>query len=375
MSSRPSRAPSVDIPRSGPFRNALTPDEMMDLPFTRPITEQDVSPPALPILLMHYGRCRDLDATVTVSSGNREIVAPIAATHFAPVSLNAREEFLAAFLWREGTYSIETGNLPSDVGRYSTESLAKIAIEGIRGALLKVPDDAILGCIGDDFLLAPKVTKRGLAMAEALGFWKGEKRFLKYRCDGTIPGKEAVNAGSVSQSTALRTLFVVHMLGQIKWEEIVQIAGPSLAERVEAKARRLKGANEFDVLEVHWSASADEAQQAHDRLVDQYGPASEAAQAAPGAAASIVERVRQALPILLDPHKRMALLRRTHPDLDFQSIADLLRTRAVALSLKGQDGDANDAKRVQREVAPLARHAGYDRRIFHSTDDPPKRDE
>jgi Hsp70 protein len=371
-SSRPSRAPAVDIPRIGGFCNALTPEEMLALPFTRKMTPEDVSPPALPILLMHYGRCKDLNAVVTVSSGDKGVSIPIVGAQFAPPTLREREEFLEAFGWTEGNYRIETEGVPPDAGRYKTESLAKIAIDGLRGVLADLPDELVRASMGDMSRLAPKVSKRGLAMAEALGFWSTEERFLKYRCDGMLVGNEAVHAGGLSEATALRVLFIMLLLGQVRWLEPERPVEVPLAQRVEAEAKRVVAGNAFDALGLHWSAPESEVQEAHDRLVEQYGPSSEAASAAPKAAAKIVDKAREVLPILMDPNKRLALLRRTHPDLDFQSIADLLHKRAVALSLKGQDGAAKEAKRVQREVAPLMRRSGYDRNILRAPSKPPE---
>lgn len=364
--SRPSHAPSVDIPRSGPFRNALTPERMLGLPFARPMTPDDVSPPALPILLMHYGRCKDLMAVLTVRRGDVSWSIPIVGAQLAPPLMSDKERFMSAFTWPDGEYSIATGEVPGDAGRYKTESLAKVAIEGVRLALQQLPDKAIVDCLGTRMDEAPMVSKRGMAMVDALGFWSGEKRYLRYRCDGSIPTRDAIIAGGISTSSALHALFVLHLLGQVTWAPLKREAAPSLSDEVREKAKTLQRANAFDVLGVHWSSPEHEAQAAYDRLMASYGPSSEAAKAAPDAAASIVAKLGEALPILLDRTKRLALLKQTRPDLDYQAIADLMQNQATTLQLRGAGGDADHALRVQRDVAPLSKLSGYDRRVFAS---------
>lgn len=373
--SRPSRAPGVDIPRSGGFRNALRAADLLDLPFTRPLTPADVSPPALPVLLMHYGRCKGLDAVVTLAHEEREVTLTVAGTKALVGSPRERAAFLAAFLWPEGSYRIETAGAASASSSAATESLAKVAIDGVREALGALSDEEIVEALGERFSMAPKATKRGVAMAEALDFWVGEQRFLEYRCDGSITVAEALKTGSISQSTALRVLFVIELLGQIRWEPPPRKVERSLREQVEEQAARVERADAFAAIGVHWSAPDDEVQAAHDALVERYGPGSAAAKEAPEAAATIVSKAREALPILLDRHKRIALLKRTRPDLDFQAVTDLMQKRAISLAMKGEDGDAQQAQRIQREVAPLSRQSGFDRRILRMRSSKPPDDE
>ena len=363
-SSRPSRAPGVDIPRSGQFRNALSASDILALPFTRAMTEADVSPPALPVLLMHYGRCKNLDALVTLSIANGEVTLRVAETKAVVGSPRERAAFLDAFLWPEGSYRIETEGIASHANHNATESLAKTSVDGIRNALGTLADDEIVQAFGEHFTMAPKVTKRGLAMADALEFWVGERRFLEYRCDGSIVTQDALKAGGISEATALRVLFVIEMLGQLRWEPPPRKIEVSLREQVEALALKVDRGDAFDALGVHWSVSEEEAQAAHDALVRRYGSGSKEAKAAPEAAGRIVAKAREALPILLDRRKRIALLRRTRPDLDFQAVTDLMEKRAVSLAMKGQEGAAEQARRIQREVAPLSRQSGFDRGVM-----------
>jgi hypothetical protein len=351
---RVSTPSGIMVPMQGAFVCPATAEDLTKLPLQRALGAGDVDPVSLPVLLLTLARRKDLSGVLTLSRGAESV--PLSLTRGGAVfgAVKEREALLAVFGWQGGTYRTEAGSVALAPGA-KPDSVTKLAIEGMRSVLRRESDEAIAAALAGKLELAPKANARGNGLAETVGFWTGEKRFLKYRCDGSLTGTEAMKSGGLSRSAALGVLFVLDLFGGIDWEAPVRAAGPTLAQQIEARAVKASGGDYFELLGVHWSAEVSEMQEACRKIEAELGPGSAGEQAAPEAARAIVRLAQEARATLVDRNARIRYLARIRPDLDFMALSELLRTRAEALMLKGEEQLARQSERLRSEVDPLVR--------------------
>ncbi|MBI5534756.1 MAG: Hsp70 family protein [Deltaproteobacteria bacterium] len=352
---RGSLPPGVVVPMQGSFvvpRNAA---DLVKLPLRRALTSQDLDPIWLPVLLISLAKRKDIVGTMHVQGAAGSIVARIANGGALLEPLKPKDPLLAAFKWEKGTYKVQVDGSKTSTER--PESFSKTAVEGIRDVLRQDTEASIEAALGEKLKSSPKVTARGLGLAEAVGFWTAEKRFLKYQCDGSLTGLEAMKCSGISRFTALQVLFVIDLFGELTWGAPHRKAGPTVAELVASRVKEASHANHFELLGLHWSALEEEIERAYQRMVAEYGPSSEAFREAPDAARTLLEAAKQARAVLAERGSRMAYLQKVKPDLDFLALKELLRTRSEALDLKGQQSEARATDRIRAGVDPLARRA------------------
>jgi hypothetical protein len=227
----------------------------------------------------------------------------------------------------------------------------------MRAVLRQETEANVEAALAGKLRFAPRATPRALGLAEAVGFWTAEKRFLKYQCDGALTGLEATKCSGVSRATALQVLFLLDLFGEISWGQPQRKTGPSLAEQVQSRARESSYSNHFEFLGVHWSADEQEIEASYRRLLAEYGPGTEACKASPDAACTVIKAATIAHETLMNHKHRIEYLQKIKPDLDFLALAELFRTRSEALDLKGQEREARLSDRLRSDVDPLARQA------------------
>lgn len=353
--SRGSLPPGVALPMQGSFivpRNAA---DLLKLPLRRSLAEQDLDPIWLPVLLISLARRKDIVGTLELKSEGSTISVQLVSGGVVQEAFKPKDPLLAATSWKNGTYQVQPASCkpPAD----KPDSLSKIAVELVRSVLRQDTEASIEAAFGDKLKQAPKVGPRGMGLADAVGFWTAEKRFLKYQCDGSMTGLDAMKSSGVSRFTALQVVFVLDLFGEISWGAPHRKTGPTVAEQVASRSKEASHANHFELLGIHWSVLEEEVEQAFRKFQADYGPGTDAAREAPEAARLLMKAATQARDTLVNRASRMAYLKQIKPDLDYLALSELLRTRSEALNLKGQELEARVTDRLRSGVDPLARAA------------------
>jgi actin-like ATPase involved in cell morphogenesis len=354
--SRGSMAPGVAVPLQGSFAVPRTAADLLRMPLRRPITHEDLNPIWLPALFISLSRRKDLSGVLELKREIAVIKTEVVQGGVLWQSARHKDSVLAGFAWERGTYDLQVRALPKQP-EGKPESLSKLAIEGIRAVLREESEANLVAALGEKMEQAPKVSSRGLGLAEVVGFWTAEKRFLKYHCDGSLCAQDAMKSSGVSRATAMQVVFVLDLFGEVDWSTPIRKSAPSLAEQVGTRAKEAALANHFELLGVHWSASERDVQAAYERFIAEYGPGTEAAKAASDAANSLLKAASLARDTLMNRGTRIAYLQKVKPDLDFLALAELLKTRSDALELRGSDKEARASSNLLTELDPLAKAA------------------
>ena len=360
-------------PSEGDFWIPRTAEEIASLPIARALTAEDFSPIALPILLFSLGHRKEFVGTLELASETAVLRFEIA--HGALQSEGPKEKtaLLAAFRWNAGTYRViaqagiaqlaseQATKLPRRkahcLKEKKVERISKLAVDGLRSLLQDVPEDTLERLLGPKLKRAVRVLPLGLQAMSVLGFWTNEQRFLEYRCDGTMLGDGAIRSAGMSKASALQLLFLMDLFSYLAWEELPEGLVKTLEERVLERAYKAARSNYLQLLELHWTATPAEVRQAHDKLIAEFGPDTEAAKAAPGAAAEIVQRTREALKTLSDDRTRIRYQMQIDPALDYESLAHLLEGRAHSLEMRGDQSDSTRTERLSHDVTLCLRQS------------------
>jgi hypothetical protein len=293
----------------------------MKLPLRRGLTEADLDPIGLPVLLIALSRRKDLSGTLELSGEHGPIEAHLVGGAVSREGPAERETLLGAFAWTRGVYRLH--EQPQPPARVKPASLLRIAIEGIREVLRRDTEQCIEAALGNKLRLAPKVSARGTSLAEAVGFWPAEKRFLVQQCNGALTGLEAMKAAGVSRLSALQVLFVLELFGEVAWAASRRTSPMTTAEQVESRATEIAHANYFELLGVHWTADDGQVEAAYQRVVSEYGAGTDCACAAPQAARALVRAATSARDTLSNPELRIEYLRVLRPGFDLTALDPL----------------------------------------------------
>jgi len=350
---RGSIPPGSMMPLQGKFVGVRNAADILALPLRRPIGPGDLEPIMLPALMMSLGRRKDLIGVLELQRGDKVLRWELSGGGAVMDSNSAKDRFLACFLWEEGTYKLDLRG----GGKGAAEPLSKLVVDGLRWVLRQEKEDSLVALLGDKLALAPKSSSRGRALAAAVGLWPSEQRFLRYQCDGTLTGHEAVKSGGVAHSTALQVIFLLDALGEMTWAEPERKVGPSLQQQVESRAAEAPHANYFDLLGLHWSVDEREVKAAFEKMSEDYGPESEAAKVAPEACKKLMGLAKTAHETLIKRQTRVQYLLKIKPDLDVLSLTELLKTRADALAMKGDEVTATASHRLVQDMDPFAKAA------------------
>lgn len=317
------------------------------LPMTRPLAPEDVSPLAFPTLLVRgFGR-RQVTGVLTLEHGREQAVVHVVGGR-AYLHKPEHAALVHAFSWPEGTYAFEAK--PVAPGNRPPRSMIQIACEGLRTLMRPMIPSELEAALGDLLDLSPVVRDERRVLLGKLALSGGEQRLIEYRLDGSVSGREIAAHGGAGKLTTLQ-LFILFVLFDVAaWVAPVPLAGQSLPEQLEQRARKMVAGNHFEALGVHWSTPPDEIERAYREACARLEPGTPWHDAAPETCARMRARLDEAYAVLVDPTKRMAHRMEAYP-LDYESITDLMEKRAKALTMKGAEREAASDRTIARELS------------------------
>ncbi len=346
----PAGAPAkgVSISLQGRFRNALDARELGAMPLTRPLTAADLDPIALPVLLLQIARRRELGGVLRLASGNESIEVEIVAGAPA-LRKRERDELRAAFAWPEGTYVLRpVANFTPSAERNREPMLAFI-VRGLR-MMLRPQENLLYDLLSDRLPLAPMLREGRAPLIAQLGFSTGEARVVERQFDKWTTGKKVAEGSGLGRAPALEILFLLDLLKAIDWVEPEKRRGETLVERMAARLGYAERGNYFEVLDLHWSATREQVDEAFYRLLDEVGPGTEASQGAPAECGRIVALAEQAHRVLSNNKERARYRDESYPDLDAELVVSTLRGQIEKLASRGDRAASQEALQMRREL-------------------------
>jgi hypothetical protein len=335
--------------QKGRFTNPNSAIEMVKMPLTRALTQADMDPIMLPVLLTRIGLGLRLSGTLTINAADQKpLVIPLdeGEAQFLP---SERTVLLQCFHETSGTYGFsDTMAKPHD--KHGSYRMLPLVIEGLRNIMRGFQTEDLAEAMSGKIKLAPYIPPRQLRYIGVLGLSPLEARLVRFGLDGKQSAFELVEHGGVGKRTSLGVLILMSVLDMLKWNEAEEKKQQSIAEELQERAAGLPKADLFQCLLVHWTAGREDIDAAYQKMCKDMGEGSYQRMVAPEACKKLLEKGKEAYEYLRDDNNRLAYRLKTHPDHDYDSIADLLHQKAQSVAMHA---DTRPLESVERQLGEV----------------------
>ncbi len=354
--------------RSGRIKNPTSAHEVLRLPLGKvQLAESDVDPISLPVLLLRFIARRDMTGVLDITAGGRTIHCPVLGG-VAYLTQGERTELINSIRNPTGTYAWRAGRVQSNAPRVG---FIGITMDLIKTLARTLPEDSIVQAFGPRMDRAPKVWEEQMDRLSRLRLVGTEARFAESAMTGTRTARELVGHGGIGQRMALGLLLGLTALDFLEWREVAAAKVESPSEQLARQAKQLETSNHFEVLGIHWSAQTDEIQLAYQKIIQLYREGGPNHQANAEATRRIRQRIEDAYAILKNEADRMKYRKVINPNVDLDSVQDILHGTVESLELRGATREAEDAKARIADIKKIPR-AAVPRMIKVSSDEPAK---
>lgn len=333
----------------GRFTNPKTAVELANMPLTRPLTKADMDPIMFPVLLARAGLGVRLTGTLTFEAeGKKPLVIPLDEGE-AQITAGERTVLLQIFGWKGGTFSFKD-KMATPTDKHGSVRMLPLVIEGLRTVMRNFSTDDMGIALGKRMQQAPFIPARQLRYVGVLGLSPMESRLVRFGLDGKQSADEIVEHGGTGKRTTLGVLILMTVLDLLKWTKAEERKELTIAEELELRSSELKDQDMFEHLSVHWTAGTSDIEKAYRKMTKELGPGSYRSNVASEACKKILEKAKIAYEYLLDERSRVAYRLKTHPDHDYDSIAEFLKQKAKAVSMHD---DSRPLESVERQLSEI----------------------
>lgn len=348
--------------KDGRFRNPTSAVELAKMPLTRPLTPADLDPILLPVLLARLGLGLRFCGTLHLErEGEKPIRVPMDEGE-AQVTSSERTVLLTAFHWDGGTFRLKE-RMEQASDKAGSFRMLPIIIEGLRNVMRAYDTDEMTKALGDKLGQAPYIPPRQLRYVGVLGLSPLETRLIRFGIDGKRSAYELIEHGGIGKRTAAGVLLLMSVLDMMKWQKAEEKKKQSIADELKERAADIPNQDMFQWLSIHWTASREDIETAYQKLVKELSPGTYSAQVAPEACRKILEKAEEARDYLVDDRNRVAYRMKTHPDHDYDSIAEFLQQKARAVSMHADTRPLDKVQRQLGEIQTTRKKMGRKRRI------------
>ncbi len=328
----------------------VTATELLGMAISRPLTQDDLDPIYLPVLFTRVLARQDTQGMIEITAPSYELQFDLSGGNAALTKAEHAKLERAFDLPRADWKLSSTSDLSRDSEFYP---LARVALTGLRRTIRTLRADELEDAFGERLDLAPQIRADRLALPKRLGLGRRELRFVDQYLDGSMSAKTAADSGGLGASSVLQLLALLDLYNVLDWDVVVAAEQDAAHPKgVATTAAKLKRANHFEVLQVHWSASERELETSFERRLAEFTADSLDGKQAPDVCAEIRSRIEQAYDVLRDPARRVAYRNEVYDSVDFEAARDLAATRSAALAMRG---DAIEARKDELAAAELTR--------------------
>jgi len=369
--------------RNGRICTPQTAAGILAMPMSRPLTQADLEPVALPVLLRRLLSKRTVNGTLLLEAGKVKLTMDLAAGTGA-LEKNGHGELMKIFEIEEGTWELRTERDESMTRK--AYSLPRLALDGTRRMLRQLQPEGLGEALADKLPLTPTLKPEKRALPNRMGLNSRELRFLEMHMDGSNNAHHIVQYGGLGKATALQLLALLELFDILNWEQPRVKQERPLAERLADLAHELERKTHFEVIGVHWSAPEEELQARYVAQRDAYRQGSANDKAAPQVCAQIRQRIELAFDNLNSAAKRAAYPKVALEGFDFEAVTDLAEKRSASLAMRGESKAAANSEETAKELSKSidkSRAGGFERTMAELerrtrksvSDTPPKSDD
>lgn len=339
--------PSVPVLRGGRFWNPTTAAELLGLPLAKELSDDDLDPIALPILMVRRIARKATTGTLVVEAGGKSIsIAVIEGVAYLRKAEHA--DLVAAFKIPSGEYRFDPQPPPQSGA--PKQGVFALVVEGLKAIGRAIDEESLRAVLGERMHQAPVIHPEKVERLGRLGLLGGERRLAEFGLDGKRSSEELVHHGGLGRHTTLLLLIILSMFDYIQWTEPRAEQEESSEVAIKRRLGAMQSGNHFDVLGVHWSAKSAEILGAYSQLARELAADGALASRFPEECRQMRERVDAAYAVLRSETERVTYRRVVVPNIDHQAVSDLLHGTIDSLELRGETQQARAARSTMQEL-------------------------
>jgi hypothetical protein len=351
ISEHPSYAPpsghAAEVAASGHFVGLPSLDSVRALHLVNPVEADALARPSVATLLNQFTLLRGASGVLTLRHRAEEIVIPIDRGGVC-LSPAERNRGLRIFEWADGTFTFRREKHTWQVQKLRTPMTAFV-VAGLRIRLRGFEDPAFTQAHLTRLRLAPSVIDDRRSRLARLSLPEAEDRAVDYVLDGSRSFEAMLGEGYIGRTTMHRLVVLLDLYGILHWAQPAAAAVENPVTVMTRLLAKIEGGNHFLALGVHWSAPTDEIRQAWEKMQTLYGMGGTWQRHDPALAARILQRGAAAWAVLRLDATRVRHRREAYPGMDEELLAPLVESRAKALEMRGESGEAARMMRLRGE--------------------------
>ncbi len=340
---------SARLPREGAFVAPRSARALYDLPINRTASADEVERPlVLAALLAQIGMRPHLSGTLMLSR-DQDAVAIGIDNGSALLHAGDWPRLSRIFMAGEGRWSISPEHIV-DAPNATRDTLTGLAFAALRGFVRELSDAQVLEALGDKARLAPTVRPERVGRLQRVRLMPHEDRSVKRSLDATIDLSTLMQR----EGAMLRVVLLLDLFDILAWAPPVRLGAENAREELARRVARLSTQNHFEVLSVHWTASGDEILPAWRKFDAEYGAEGPWHAVDPALARAAHDRGRAAWAVLERETSRIRYRVQAYPTVNRDMLIALINGRANTLAIAGQTNEAEDMRRLLRELQTSA---------------------
>ncbi|HEY8208595.1 MAG TPA: J domain-containing protein [Myxococcaceae bacterium] len=342
-----------------PFKNPTTPQDFLALPLLRPPPVEQAPEPAMPLVLQWLASLKAPAVSMRVRLGrSRDFLAYVLfgqeVRSSTPVDTLVRA-------MGELSGQLEIRSVPEGPKAPFSASLASIRFSVLR-ELLKRYGEADLGSgLSARMGMSPKLNAHGMGLLRVIGLSEPQLRMAQRLLGGSHPLDVVLNNGIGIRST-WAVIYLEQLLGGMTWVE-PQPRENVVVEELRFLVERLRVADHFEVLGLHYTSPPRSVDRAYERLQREYGPGSRAAAQSAKLAEEIWQRVQQAYGTLKTAVGRKQYRKDRFPNVRMDYASQIVTSQSQLAEMRGELDLAIDLLEAAIELNPTAELMGHINRV------------
>ncbi|HYV47613.1 MAG TPA: hypothetical protein VFA20_22295 [Myxococcaceae bacterium] len=332
-------------------KNPATPQDFLALPLLRPPPVEQAPEPSMPLVLqwlaslkapavsmrLQLGRSRDLFSYVLWGQEVRSST---------PIDALVRA-------MGEPTGQIELKPVPEGTAKATfSASLSSIRFSVLRELLKKFGEPELNAGLSARMGMAPRLNAHGMGLLRVLGLSEPQLRMAQRLLAGSHPLDVVLNNGIGIRST-WAVIYLEQLLGGLTWVEPPPRENV-VVEELRILAERIRVADFFEVLGLHYTSPPRAVDRAFERLKREYGPGSHASTQSAKLADDIWQRVQQAYAALKTPSGRRQYRKEKFQNVRMDYSAQIVSSQSQLAEMRGELDLAIDLIEAAIELNPTA---------------------
>jgi hypothetical protein len=205
-----------EVLKGGKLWSPQKASQILALPFMGTLSASDVSPFALPLLMMRLLSRKSVTGTVTLEGDKKKVSIPI---HQGVACLDKAKlgTLGLAFRWSSGTYTFDPAMPRRGADYYGFLGLTTRCL---RATLRGESEAELIKALGPRMQMSAMMNPAREALFENLGLNIQESNFVKAACKSGRSGEEALLRGGLPREVALVALVMLSAFGFITWRPV-----------------------------------------------------------------------------------------------------------------------------------------------------------